>query len=242
VGEIWIMPTAADLADAAADRFATLAASAVAERGRFTVALSGGSTPEPVYRRLAREPWAESIDWARVEIFWGDERCVPPNHPNSNFGMVRRALLDPAEVPTSSVHRIRGEHPPFEAARAYEQEIGRVLGREGRFDLVLLGMGSDGHTASLFPGTSAVSERDRAVVPVWVDKVDAWRVTLTLPVINSARDVIFLVRGSGKADAVSRVVNGEALPATRVDPRRGKLTWLLDADAAAGLPDELRSE
>lgn len=242
MSQIRILPTADALADAAADQFATLVASAVAERGRFTVALSGGSTPEPVYRRLSREPWAKSIDWAHVDIFWGDERCVPPDHRDSNYRMVREALLDPAEIPASSIHRIHGEHPPSDAARAYEEEIGRILGREGRFDLILLGLGSDGHTASLFSGTSAVSERARSVVPVWVEEVDAWRITITLSVINSARDVIFLVSGSGKADAIHRVLKGEELPAARVDLRRGTLTWLLDADAAEGLPDELRIE
>jgi len=240
--DIQILPTAGRLADAAADRFVALARSAIAERGRFTVALSGGSTPEPVYRRLAQDPWTGSIDWSLVEVFWGDERCVDPDHPDSNFRMARQSLLDGVDVPTSSIHRMRGELPPSEAARAYEREIVRVLGSGGRFDMVLLGLGHDGHTASLFPGTPAVAERERAVVPVWVERLDAWRVTITLPVINSARDVVFLVSGSRKADVVGRVLAGEELPAARVDPRRGTLTWLLDSEAAAGLPEEIDAD
>jgi 6-phosphogluconolactonase len=239
VAEIDVLATPEGMADAAADRIADLAASAISERGRFTVALSGGSTPEPVYRRLAREPHSGSIDWSRVEVFWGDERCVPPDHEDSNYRLARRALLDEVAIPATAVHRIRGELPPVEAARRYEREIRRVLAEDGRFDLIMLGLGPDGHTASLFPGTSAVLERRRAVVAVRVEKLDAWRVTMTLPLINEARHVVFLVSGSRKAEAVRRVLADEELPAARVDPRQGRLTWLLDADAAEDLPRDV---
>lgn len=226
------------LAQVAAKRFIALAAATLDERGRFVVALSGGSTPRPMYRRLAQEPQTLAVDWSRVELFWGDERCVPPDHPDSNYRMARRALLDGdghdgVGVPQAHVHRIRGELPPREAAAAYREELQAVLGEGGRFDLVLLGLGTDGHTASLFPGTTAVEERGRDVVAVYVKKLSSWRVTLTLPVINRARHVIFLVSGAEKADALARVRAGEPLPAAMVRPVEGTLTWVVDRDAAA---------
>ncbi len=227
------------LAQVAAKRFVALASAAINERGRFVVALSGGSTPRPMYRRLAEEPQALAVDWSRVELFWGDERCVPPDHADSNYRMARRALLDGDQhdgvgIPDTQVHRIRGELPPREAAAVYRKELNAVLGEDGRFDLILLGLGTDGHTASLFPGTTAVEERGRDVVAVCVEKLASWRVTLTLPAINRARHVIFLVSGERKADALARIRAGDEAPASMVQPVEGTLTWLVDRDAAAG--------
>lgn len=234
-GEVLVFPEVDDLAEAAADRFAALASAAVAERGRFSVALAGGSTPEPVYARLAEEPLDQEIDWTRVEVFWGDERCVPPDHPDSNYRMARQVLLRHVSVPDENVHRIKGELAPEEAAVAYRLELQKTLSGDGRFDLILLGMGADGHTASLFPGTEAVNDRERSVVPVYVAKADSWRVTLTLPVINAAREVMFLVVGERKASALAMVRAGQPLPAAMVRPVHGRLTWLIDRDAAAWL-------
>jgi 6-phosphogluconolactonase len=237
MSELVVVPDADALASVAAQRFTALASSAIAERGRFIVALSGGSTPRPAYALLAQEPLVSRVDWARVHVFWGDERCVPPEHPDSNYRMASRALLDHVAIPPDSVHRIPGELPPEEAAAVYQAELERVLGAGGRFDLVLLGMGADGHTASLFPGTAAVEERGRAVVAVYVEKLTAWRVTLTLPVIQAARRVVFLVSGAGKAPVLARVHAGEALPAGLVRPKDGQLIWLADRDAAADLSE-----
>lgn len=233
--ELEVIFDADGLARVAASRFVALASAAVAERGQFAVALAGGSTPRPVYTLLAGQPLAGEVDWARVEVFWGDERCVPPDHADSNYRMARRVLLDRVPISREHVHRIRGELPPQEAAAAYWLVLQEDLGGDGRFDLILLGMGADGHTASLFPDTPAVSERERSVVAVYVKKLDVWRATLTLPVINAARHVMFLVTGQEKADALARVHAGEPLPAAMVQPSDGHLTWLVDRDAASKL-------
>ncbi len=260
VGELTVVPTPERLAWVAAERIADLASRAIAKRGRFVVALSGGSTPRPTYRLLAQDRGPLAIDWSRVQIFWGDERCVPPDHPDSNYRMARRALLDHVQVPAAQVHRVKGELPPQEAAAAYRAELGDAASHRGwgtsreqvvpgerarTFDLILLGLGSDGHTASLFPGTAAVAERRRDVIAVYAERLDSWRVTLTLPIINDARHVIFLVSGRRKADALARVHAGgstgegdkasEQLPAKLVRPTEGTLTWLVDRDAAAAL-------
>jgi 6-phosphogluconolactonase len=237
VSRLQVHSSAERLAEAAAARIAGLASAAVARRGRFVIALAGGSTPEPTYRRLARGGAGQRVPWSQFEIFWGDERCVRADHPDSNYRMAHRALLRHVPVPDGHVHRIQGELPPAHAAAAYEAQLQQVLAGTC-FDLILLGLGADGHTASLFPDTSAVEERDRAVVAVYVDKLQAWRVTLTLPVINAARDVIFLVSGTEKAGALAQVRAGADVPAARVHPDSGRLTWLVDRDAAAELPRE----
>jgi 6-phosphogluconolactonase len=236
VTDLVVVPDGDSLANVAAQRFAALASSAIAERGRFVVALSGGSTPEPVYALLANEPLVSEVDWGRVQVLWGDERCVPPDHPDSNYRMAFMALLEHVPIPQESVHRIRGELSPTEAAAVYRVEVREVLGDEGRFDLVLLGMGTDGHTASLFPNTNAIEEREREAVAVYVQRLASWRVTLTLPTINAAHDAVFLVSGAAKASVLARVHAGEALPAGLVQPEDGRLTWLVDQQAAAGLP------
>lgn len=228
---------AAALAEGAAQRFVYLADQAIQERGGFSAALSGGSTPKALYAQLAASPAAARLDWSRIHLFWGDERCVPPDHPDSNYGMVQRALLAQIAIPQVNVHRMRGEEVPDQAALAYEQDL---LGYFGvlppRFDLVLLGLGEDGHTASLFPGTAALAERARAVVANRVEKLNAWRLTLTAGAINQAREIIFLAAGEGKADIIREVINGpyqpDLYPAQGVEPADGRLMWFLDTAAA----------
>jgi 6-phosphogluconolactonase len=218
------------LARAAAEHFVAHAAEAVVERGRFVVALAGGSTPRTAYTLLAGDEFASQVNWMRVHILWGDERCVLPNHRDSNYRMARQALLDRVPALTANIHRIRGELPPVQAAAAYESQLETILGADGRFDLILLGMGADGHTASLFPGTTALEERARWVVENYVEKLNAWRITLTLSLINRARQVTFLVSGAAKVEALARIQAGEPLPAGLVQPTEGRLTWLVDRD------------
>jgi 6-phosphogluconolactonase len=227
-----------ELAEAAAREFAARADEAIDERGRFAVVLAGGSTPEATYEILARD-YADRIDWSNVHVFFGDERSVPPDHEDSNYRMAREALLD--HVPVGSVHRMRGELPPDEAAEANEQELRGFFGSEElpRFDLILLGIGGDGHTASLFPETSALEVHDRWVVANPVLKLETTRLTLTVPVINAARAVYFLVAGEGKADALAEILEGDpdprGYPASLIQPQGGP-TWMLDRPAASELP------
>jgi 6-phosphogluconolactonase len=239
MAEIRTSSEAASLARAAVEHFVTLAAEAIAVHGQFVVALSGGSTPRATYVLLASDEFAARVDWSRVYIFWGDERCVPPDHPDSNYRMAREALLDKIPIPTGNVHRIRGEWPPDQAAVAYQAELEVVLGAGGRFDLILLGMGVDGHTASLFPGTAAMHEQTRWVVAHYVDKLSMWRITLTPVVINAAAHVTFMVSGAGKAERLREVLAGpyqpDILPAQIVRPPDGRLLWLVDAAAAIHL-------
>ncbi len=223
-----------ELSAAAARELAARAEEAIEERGRFVVVLAGGSTPKMAYEILARD-YAERVDWGRVHVFFGDERTVPPDHEDSNYRMAREVLLD--HVPVGSVHRMRGELPPDEAAAAYEEDLREFFGAEGIpcFDLILLGIGEDGHTASLFPETPALEVTDRLAVANPVPKLDTTRITLTVPVINAARAVNFLVAGAGKAEALGEVLEGD------VDPRRypaklvrppGGPTWMVDQAAA----------
>ena len=230
-----IYPDADGLARAAAQFIAAVAARSTSTRGMFSVALAGGSTPRATYEILAGKSFAASIDWSQVHVFWGDERCVPPDHPDSNYNMVRQALLDRVPVPSENVHRIRGELPPERAAAEYRVEVESVLGQEPQFDLVLLGMGADGHTASLFPATPALEESTLPVVAIYIERLQAWRVTLTLPTINRARHVLFLVSGSPKAPMLTRVLAGERVPAALVQPADGELVWMVDRDAASAV-------
>ena len=226
------------LAEAAAGEFEARAAGAIEERGRFTVVLAGGSTPRATYETLARD-YAGRIDWGKVHVFFGDERTVPPDDEDSNYRMAREALLD--HVPVASVHRIQGELPPDEAAEAYEEELRDFFGPDGlpRFDLILLGLGGDGHTASLFPETSALEVHDRWVVANPVLKLETTRITLTVPVVNAARAVCFLVAGEDKAEALGQILGGHAdpraYPASLIQPQGGP-NWMLDQPAASELP------
>jgi 6-phosphogluconolactonase len=222
--QVRAFPTARDLGAAAADAVAGAAEASVRARGRFTVALAGGTTPRLAYERLAAEPLRGRIDWARTDVFFGDERGVAPDHPESNYRMAREALLDRVPIPADRVHRIRGEDDLDAAARAYEAEVARVFGiapggPPPAFDLVLLGMGPDGHTASLFPGSPALGETRRWFVAVEGPKPPFARVTATLPVLGAAAEVFFLVTGADKAGTLAAVAGRpgpEPLPAARV--------------------------
>jgi 6-phosphogluconolactonase len=234
------------VARTAAEEIVNAAARAVAARGRFTLALSGGSSPRRLYQLLAdaRQPYRQRIRWDAVHLFFGDERHVPPGDPDSNYRMAREALLE--QVPSASVHRIRAELEDAEAAAAaYEADLALSFGLDAardpppRIDLVLLGLGPDGHTASLFPGSSALEERRRWVVAPWVERLRAHRITLTLPVLDRARAVLFEVSGAEKAEALARVLapapGAESPPAARVRLEDGPVVWIADAAAASRL-------
>lgn len=218
---------------------------AIREHGRFLLALSGGKTPERVYRRLSSQSPAASLEWSKTHFLFSDERCVPADHPESNYRLAAQALFRPLNIPADRIHRMKGEHPdPDAAAREYEHEL-RTLTTGDRMawpqlDLVMLGVGNDGHTASLFPGTDAVHELRRWVTVGHAPVNPATRLTLTLGVINQATVVLFLATGEGKADIVKRVLephepSDRQLPAALVRPERGRLIWLLDAASAAKL-------
>jgi len=207
-----------------------LAQKALSERNEFRIALSGGNTPRPVYAQLARV--GHDFPWDKILITFGDERCVPPDHQQSNYRMARESLLVSANVPDKSVLRMRGEIDPQIAAQEYEEKLD-VLARKRdeeiyRHDLILLGLGEDGHTASLFPDTPALEEKTRRVVANFVPKFDSWRLTFTFPLINHARQVCFLVNASKHAQLIERVLSGAPeFPASRVQPISGDLTWIL---------------
>lgn len=208
----------------------------------FTIALAGGSTPKPVYERLASADSAGSIDWSRVHVFFSDERCVPPDDTQSNYRMAREAVLSRVPIPERNIHRIRGEEPPELAAAEAERSL-RALFADAvvpSLDLVLLGLGDDGHTASLFPGTAALRETSRLVVPQYVDKLRCWRVTFTPPLLNAARKVAFIVEGAGKAATLHAVTEGpfqpDVLPSQLVQPAGG-VDWLVDVAAASRLAE-----
>jgi 6-phosphogluconolactonase len=213
------------------------AAESMQEKGSFAVALAGGSTPKALYELLAAE-YRDTVDWKKVHAFFGDERTVPPDHEGSNYRMAQHALL--SRVPIGSVHRMRGELEPREAATLYEEELETFFGGAPRFDLVLLGIGEDGHTASLFPGTPA----DRWTVENPVDKLDSVRLTLTVPVLNAAKKILFLVAGEGKARALKEILGGDAdpheYPAKLIRPK-GRTVWMVDR-AAAQLLDQSSRE
>jgi 6-phosphogluconolactonase len=237
--EIRILNTSADLFQAAANEFAKLASDAVSRQGRFCVALSGGSTPKGLYALLATMP---SIPWDKVCFFWGDERHVPPDSPESNYRMANETLLAKISAHPENVFRIYAEEKNADvAARAYEQTIRTFFhlpaGEFPRFDLILLGTGPEGHAASLFPGSSALEETTRLVVANWVDKFHTYRITFTLPVLNRAACVLFLVSGADKAPIVHEVLENPRadLPAQKVRPIDGRLIWMLDRPAASAL-------
>jgi 6-phosphogluconolactonase len=238
--EIRILNTPADLFLAAAEEFAALAAQAVQSHGRFTVALSGGSTPKSLYSLLASGSIPD-IPWDKTFLFFGDERFVSPDHPDSNYRMVHETGLF-SKVFNDQVFRVPTEEKdPDIAARDYEQTLQKFFnlkpGEFPRFDLILLGLGPDGHTASLFPATAALNEKNRVVVANWVEKFHSYRITFTLPVLNHAACDMFLVSGKDKADMVRQVLvdKNADLPSQKVYPEDGRLLWLLDAAAGSGL-------
>jgi len=233
---------------AAARELVELARAAIAERGRFCVALSGGSTPRRLYEILGAAPrWAE-LDWRRVEFFWGDERAVPPEHPESNYGVAAAVLLGKLGVAAQRIHRIRGELPdPEQAAALYQDELARVFatpvdGLPPIFDLILLGMGPDGHTASLFPYSQALTERRRWMAGYTVARLGKKRITMTFPILNRAAEIRLLVTGADKAGVLREALTGarepERLPVQAVVPEAGRLVWLIDGAAAGDLPTD----
>jgi 6-phosphogluconolactonase len=239
--QIVVQPSLEAISREAATRFQTLASQSIAAAGRYSVALSGGSTPLLLYRLLSEPPFREAIDWARVHLFWGDERLVPPSHRDNNYRAAREALISRVPIPTENVHPIPTEATdPETAAAQYEDTLRRFFavpeGESPRFDLVLLGLGTDGHTASLFPGSPALDEDSRLVVATYVPKLAAWRITLTPPVLRCARNVMFLVAGPDKATVLRDVLEGpydpQKLPAQLVQRDQGDLTWLADEAAA----------
>ncbi len=233
------------LAQKAAALFQQLAQETIARQGRFTVALSGGSTPKAMFALLAGEPYRSSIPWAHdVYLFWGDERCVSPDHADSNYRMTKETLLTQVPVPPQNVFRMRGETDPAQGAREYSAQLQQFFQTDSwpRFDLVFLGMGADGHTASLFPGTSALhAAADAIVVENYVEKLKTYRLTLTAATINQAQAIVFLVGGADKAATLQAVLEGpyqpDLYPSQLIQPVNGTLTWIVDK-AARGLSQE----
>lgn len=229
--------TSEELAYSAATHFATLAEDAIDDHGKFSVALAGGSTPTETYQTLATIEFAQQVDWERVHVFWGDERPVPPTHPDSNYKRPYEILLNPLAVREENIHRIQGENEPAQAALNYEKSIRHHFGGDSpRFDLILLGMGADGHTASLFPGTQALHEDSRWVIAHHIDKLNSERITFTPKLINAAANVTFLVTGEHKAERLRHVLSGryqpDHWPAQIIRPTNGKLYWFVDSHAA----------
>lgn len=235
-GELEIVRDAHALARTLAQRFVDLGRTAIAQRGSFHVALSGGSTPRAAYELLGIDPLRGELSWRDVVVYFGDERCVPPDDDASNYRMARRAFLDTVGIPPANVHRIRGEIDPREAASEYASELRADLGNAPKFDLVLLGLGLDGHTASLFPGTPPETDAGALVRAVYAQSQAMWRVTMTPAVINAARTVVFAVDGGDKASILAAVYDGpvdtRTYPAQVVRPEPGRLVWMVDAAAA----------
>ncbi len=241
-----IWPDANALALASARNFAARVEAAVARRGLARVAISGGSTPQAAFKLLAdpAHGFANTIPWDKLQLYWVDERCVPPDHPESNYGVCKKLLLDQVAIPAGNVHRMEGELDPEEAASRYESELRNSMKLEGAespaFDLLLLGMGDDGHTASLFPHTDGLNELGRLCIANHVPQKDTWRVTLTWTAINQAHEVVFEIAGAAKTDRVAEVFTGprdvERLPSQLIRPSNGRLLVQLDEIAAAKLP------
>ncbi|CAG0946102.1 6-phosphogluconolactonase [Anaerolineae bacterium] len=250
--EIQIFPDRAALTRDAARRFIDIARNALDAGGRFSVALSGGSTPHELYALLATPKYSSQVDWQRVHVFFGDERAVPPDHAESNFKMANEALLSRVPLPAPNIHRIHAELAPDDAAREYEKELREFFGQGGtggiegtsgkvlpRFDMVLLGLGANGHAASLFPHTRVLRETQHWVAAEYIEEVKMSRITLTAPVINAASNIVWLVAGADKAATVREVLRGayrpDDLPAQLIQPRDGRVVWLVDQGAASEL-------
>ncbi len=231
-----ILSSPEDLARAAAEHFVSRNRTAVEERGSFSVALSGGSTPKLLFELLASEPFRDQIAWSSIQFFWSDERHVPPDHPDSNYRMANEAMLARVPVSKNNVHRVPSENPnAAQAASDYEQTLIETTQQSlPRLDLILLGLGTDGHTASIFPGSEVLHETKQLVVAPWVEKFQTYRITMTLPLLNNGASIVFLVSGSEKAKIVKEVLEGsEKYPAQAVKPTNGELLWMLDEDAAS---------
>ncbi|HEX3153688.1 MAG TPA: 6-phosphogluconolactonase [Candidatus Angelobacter sp.] len=243
--QVKIVSDNATLARTAAGEFHRMAEAAIQERGRFSVALSGGNTPRTVYSLLASEH--KQLPWNNIHIFFGDERHVPPEDPESNFLMASEALLSKVPIPEVNVHRIHAELDAEVAAAEYDQQLVNFFHLRNhdwpRFDLIFLGLGEDGHTASLFPASKALTESSRRVVANWVEKFQTFRITLTFPVLNNAAEVAFLVSGADKAQILNQVLRpgAQKYPAQSVQPENGRLLWLVDQDAGSLLPSAVPS-
>lgn len=246
--QVNVFADAAALTRAAAERFVLLAANAIEDHGVFSVALSGGSTPKALYHLMATDAAIRAkVPWAQIHMFFGDERHVPPDHSDSNFRMANQAMFDVLRTEKPNVHRVLAElADPSAAATQYEADLKEFFEPRGlldegfpRFDLIFLGMGPDGHTASLFPESSGLNEKKRWVIANWVQKFETDRITMTYPVLNSAAEVILLVAGAEKASVVIRALgpdtDGVVYPVQRVRPRKGIKRWMVDASAAAGI-------
>jgi 6-phosphogluconolactonase len=239
-GDLCVFETPAQVAAAVADAFVADSREAIAQRGKFNVALAGGTTPKAAYQLLAQEPRRSQVDWQRTHVFFGDERCVPPDSPDSNYRMAAEALLNLAGIPAGNVHRMRGEDDPLQAAADYADLLVELLGDAPRFDLIMLGMGTDGHTASLFPGTDPHTDEAQLVRAPYVQKLAAQRITFTPSVLNGARHVLVATEGLAKAPALYAVLEGpyepQVHPIQVLAPRDGRLSWYVDKAAAAELP------
>lgn len=234
--EIQIFPDPRSLAEAAAHLFVRVSRSSAQKFGKFLVALAGGSTPMLTYQLLAENPIRDQVDWSKTHLFWGDERCVPPEHPDSNYKMVFETLIRAIPIAPSNISRMQGELNPSIAARQYEQVLRTSLGTDRRLDLLILGMGTDGHTASLFPETSAINVSERWVTENYVPKLSSWRLTLTASFINKAHNILFLISGSNKAEALYKVLKGdpkpEQYPSQLIKPIDGSVYFYIDQEAA----------
>lgn len=237
--DIVITSDVAALAEDMANRLVVMAQEAIAARGRMSLCLSGGSTPKTLYALLAGDAFRNRFDWSRIHVFWGDERSVPPDHADSNYRMAHEALLSRVPIPAANVHRMEAEKADLAAAAAaYEATLRAFFGGLPDFDVMLLGMGPDGHTASLFPQTEALRETTRWVVPNRVDKMNTWRMTMTYPVINHSRWICFLVAGKDKADVLKEVLESAdrtQFPSQGVKPDNGRMLWLVEQAAATRL-------
>jgi 6-phosphogluconolactonase len=239
--QIQVLPDLEAMSHKAAEVFVKLSRTCIAFQGKFSAAISGGSTPRKLYSLLGSAEYSPQVDWQKAHFFWVDERCVPKEHEESNFKTAFDRLLSKISIPGENIHRIKGEEDPDQAARDYEKEVRKFFGMPGlpMFDLVILGMGEDGHTASLFPGSQSLEETSRLAVPVYLEKPNRNRITLTLPVLNNATQILFLVAGHSKADLVNEILgNGakkERYPAGHIAPIRGDLLWLIDQEAARKL-------
>jgi 6-phosphogluconolactonase len=239
--QIDVLPDLEAISHRAASLFVAVSNKPEASPQGVAVALSGGSTPKGCYQFLGSSPYRDQVDWKHLHLFWADERCVPREHDESNFRAAYDAFLSKVPLPDGNIHRIRGEEEPDRAARNYEDEIRKFFGISGlpTFDLVMLGMGGDGHTASLFPDSKSLKETNRLAVPVYLEKPNWNRITLTLPVLNQAAKILFLVAGRSKSDVLSEVIGEEEkkkrFPAGLIHPVNGSLTWLIDQEAAQKL-------
>lgn len=239
LGELQIFETPDELAAGLADAFVDDARRAIEQHGAFFVALAGGTTPKNAYHLLSQEPRRSQVDWNHVFVYFGDERSVPPDSDESNYKMATDAFLRAVNIPADHVHRMRGEADPQQTAREYAEMLIQTMGDVPQFDLIMLGMGADGHTASLFPGTDPLTDDDRLVRAVYVEKLSTWRITITPRVINNARHVVIATEGLPKAPALYAVRQGPYEPQTHpiqiVAPTNGRLSWYVDRAAAAEL-------